>query len=93
MANPLDPFTKPTGTGSSDDTTIEYLSNRFAKGAKKLDESLAEALKNVSKDGSTAEDLALYQSALSAYTLYRSAQSNSVKALKDICAGTISNFR
>ncbi|WP_324769786.1 type III secretion system needle complex protein [Chromobacterium vaccinii] len=37
--------------------------------------------------------LAKYQSALSEYNLYRNAQSNVVKAFKDIDAAIIQNFR
>ncbi|VEB43059.1 type III secretion system needle complex protein PrgI [Chromobacterium violaceum] len=37
--------------------------------------------------------LAKYQSKLSEYNLYRNAQSNAVKAFKDIDAAIIQNFR
>ncbi|EHP4696095.1 type III secretion system needle filament protein MxiH, partial [Shigella flexneri] len=37
--------------------------------------------------------LAEYQSKLSEYTLYRNAQSNTVKVIKDVDAAIIQNFR
>jgi len=58
-----------------------------------LEENLRLALSEVKKDSSNAGALAEYQSTLSEYTLYRSAQSNTTKSLKDIASGTISNFR
>jgi len=90
-----DPFQRPgdwVGPGS-EPSTIEYISNKFETGAEGLQARLNDALEAISGESSTPTQLAAYQTALSAYTLYRSSQSNTVKALKDICAGTISNFR
>ncbi|UTH74115.1 type III secretion system needle complex protein [Chromobacterium sp. IIBBL 290-4] len=55
----------------------------------KVDSALT-ALKNAPSD---PQKLAEYQSALSEYNLYRNAQSNVVKAFKDIDAAIIQNFR
>ena len=50
------------------------------------------ALKKVNEDASDPEALAKYQAALGEYTLYRNAQSNAVKAYKDVDGNTIRNF-
>ncbi|AXE31875.1 EscF/YscF/HrpA family type III secretion system needle major subunit [Chromobacterium phragmitis] len=51
------------------------------------------ALNNLKETPSDPTLLAQYQSKLSEYNLYRNAQSNAVKAFKDIDAAIIQNFR
>ncbi len=53
---------------------------------------LEAAFAAVTADASDPTALAKYQAALGEYTLYRNAQSNAVKAYKDVDANTIRNF-
>jgi type III secretion protein F len=79
---------RPDGVGS-----ISDVADGFTEQAEDLHRKLNAALAAVQGDSSNATALANYQSLLSEYTLYRNAQSNTTKALKDIDSSTISNFR
>jgi type III secretion protein F len=73
--------------------TIEDVSHGFDTEATDLRAKLDEALAKVQTHGSDPAALSDYQAILSDYTLYRNAQSNTTKAIKDIDSATISNFR
>lgn len=68
-------------------------SSTFDKGVTQLNSELELALDLLAKDPSNPELLAVYQSRLSEYTLYRNAQSNVVKVYKDVGSAIIANFR
>lgn len=83
-------------TGSTNYTWNGYLSNKsstFDNGVKKLNSELESALDELASDPSNPKLLAIYQSRLSEYTLYRNAQSNVVKVYKDVGSAIITNFR
>jgi len=73
--------------------TIGAISDVFEDQAKKMKGELDDALAKIQSDGSDPKALADYQAKLSEYTLFRNAQSNTTKAIKDIDSATISNFR
>lgn len=76
------------------DGFLSKLSGKFDANHAKLKEELDEALEAISGEG--ASDPALlqaYQSKLSEYTLFRNAQSNTIKVYKDVGSAIISNFR
>ncbi|EFC1641321.1 type III secretion system needle complex protein [Escherichia coli] len=75
------------------DWTLSELSADFDKGTKTLQDELTAALKKLTVNPSNPQLLAEYQSKLSEYTLYRNAQSNTVKVIKDVDAAIIQNFR
>lgn len=83
--NPSEESGKPQGF-LSDFSGLFDANVKIKKGA------LDEALKKVTADASDPAALAKYQAALAEYTLYRNAQSNAVKAYKDVDANTIRNF-
>lgn len=56
-------------------------------------EKLDKAKKALTTDPSNLSVLADYQSKLQAYTLFRNAQTSTIKAYKDIGAAIIQNFR
>ncbi|RWU18002.1 EscF/YscF/HrpA family type III secretion system needle major subunit [Pseudomonas alkylphenolica] len=56
----------------------------FEKGAKGLKEALDTALEDLQGDASDPALLAAYQAAFSSYTVFRNAQTNTVKGFKDI---------
>ncbi|AUM69102.1 type III secretion system needle filament subunit SctF [Pseudomonas fluorescens] len=56
----------------------------FEAGAEKLKEALDKALEALEKDASDPGKLAAYQAAFSSYTVFRNAQTNTVKGFKDI---------
>ncbi|WP_434601356.1 type III secretion system needle filament subunit SctF [Pseudomonas sp. Z4-7] len=56
----------------------------FESGAVKLKTILDDALKELAKDASDPTKLAEYQAAFSSYTVFRNAQTNTVKGFKDI---------
>lgn len=72
---------------------LDGISNQFDNGVQDLQEQVDSALTDLSKKPSDPKLLAAYQSKLSEYNLYRSAQSNTVKVFKDIDAAIIQNFR
>lgn len=85
-----------TNTRSTEFTWNGYLSNKsstFDNGVAELNEELEKALAKLQVDPSNPELLAIYQSRLSEYTLYRNAQSNVVKVYKDVGSAIITNFR
>lgn len=71
---------------------LEALSDVFNRNVVIKKGTLDDALEAISGDASNPELLAKYQAALAEYTLYRNAQSNAVKAYKDVDANTIRNF-
>ncbi|KPG98629.1 protein MxiH [Pseudomonas sp. RIT-PI-q] len=56
----------------------------FEEGARSLKQALDEALAALKGDASDPEKLALYQTAFSSYTVFRNAQTNTIKGFKDI---------
>jgi len=56
----------------------------FENGAKGLKEALDAALDALKLDASDPSKLAAYQTAFSSYTVFRNAQTNTIKGFKDI---------
>ncbi|HEF4758023.1 TPA: type III secretion system needle filament subunit SctF [Pseudomonas putida] len=56
----------------------------FENGASKLKDALDEALEKLKLDASDPGLLAAYQTAFSSYTVFRNAQTNTIKGFKDI---------
>ncbi|SFA73045.1 type III secretion system major needle protein, YscF/MxiH/PrgI family [Pseudomonas sp. NFIX10] len=56
----------------------------FEGGAQKLKEALDIALEKLKTDASDPGLLAAYQTAFSSYTVFRNAQTNTIKGFKDI---------
>ncbi|MEH6353725.1 MULTISPECIES: type III secretion system needle filament subunit SctF [unclassified Pseudomonas] len=56
----------------------------FELGAQKLKDVLDKALEDLKKDASDPGLLAAYQTAFSSYTVFRNAQTNTIKGFKDI---------
>jgi len=56
----------------------------FETGALGLKDALDKALEDLKKDASDPGLLAAYQAAFSSYTVFRNAQTNTVKGFKDI---------
>lgn len=83
----------------SDDFTLKNTgfltgeSKDFVDGVKNSKDQLEEAKTAMKSDPSNPSKLAAYQSALSEYNLYRNAQSNMIKAYKDIGSAIITNFK
>jgi type III secretion apparatus needle protein len=75
------------------DWTLSELSADFDTGTKNLQDQLTAALEKLTENPSNPQLLAEYQSKLSEYTLYRNAQSNTIKVIKDVDAAIIQNFR
>ncbi|CAM3852792.1 EscF/YscF/HrpA family type III secretion system needle major subunit [Shigella dysenteriae] len=75
------------------DWTLSSLSETFDDGTQTLQGQLTAALNALAENPSNPQLLAEYQSKLSEYTLYRNAQSNTVKVIKDVDAAIIQNFR
>lgn len=72
---------------------IDKVSRKFDDGVLDLSQQTEEALDALSQNPSDPALLAAYQSKLSEYTLYRNAQSNIVKAYKDLDSSIVQNFR
>ena len=72
---------------------IMDISKQFDQGVDDLNQQVEKALEDLATNPSDPKFLAEYQSALSEYTLYRNAQSNVVKAYKDLDSAIIQNFR
>lgn len=72
---------------------IDNISKQFNDGVYDLNKDVADALAKLASNPSDPALLASYQSKLSEYTLYRNAQSNVVKAYKDLDSSIIQNFR
>jgi type III secretion protein F len=75
-----------------DTVHINRVSNVFTTGVVTLQNELEKTLAALAKDPSNPVTLAQYQAQVSAVTLYRNAQSNTVKLLKDTDMNTIRNF-
>lgn len=56
----------------------------FEKGATDLKTALDKALEDLKLDASDPGKLAAYQAAFSSYTVFRNAQTNTIKGFKDI---------
>ncbi|EJM75655.1 type III secretion apparatus needle protein [Pseudomonas sp. GM49] len=56
----------------------------FENGASKLKDALDKALDDLKTDASDPRLLAAYQTAFSSYTVFRNAQTNTIKGFKDI---------
>lgn len=56
----------------------------FEKGATDLKTALDKALEDLKVDASDPGKLAAYQTAFSSYTVFRNAQTNTIKGFKDI---------
>lgn len=69
------------------------VSGGFERGAAEMMNALNEAEKKLEEDPSNPATLANYQAKLQEYTLFRNAQTSTVKAYKDIGAAIIQNFR
>jgi type III secretion protein F len=72
---------------------LDEVSAGFEAGAKDMMEQLKTAEAELNGDPSDPAVLANYQSKLQQYTLFRNAQTSTVKAYKDIGAAIIQNFR
>nr|WP_241391627.1 type III secretion system needle complex protein [Yersinia frederiksenii]ULG19985.1 type III secretion system needle complex proteinPrgI [Yersinia frederiksenii] len=72
---------------------IDSVKAKFDSGVKDLSNQVDAALDELSQNPSDPALLAAYQSKLSEYTLYRNAQSNIVKAYKDLDSSIVQNFR
>ncbi|MCX8958722.1 type III secretion system needle filament subunit SctF [Erwinia psidii] len=77
----------------SNDIFLDKTAGAFESGATDMMSELQKAQEALEQDPSNPSVLAAYQSKLSAYTLFRSAQTSVVKAYKDIGASIIQNFR
>lgn len=69
------------------------ISKQFDQGVDDLNQQVEKALEVLATNPSDPKFLAEYQSALAECTLYRNAQSNVVKAYKDLDSAIIQNFR
>ncbi len=72
---------------------IMDISKQFDQGVDDLNQQVEKALEDLATNPSDPKFLAEYQGALAEYTLYRNAQSNVVKAYKDLDSAIIQNFR
>jgi type III secretion protein F len=72
---------------------LDEVSAGFEAGAEKMMDELKTAEEALKADPSDPAVLANYQSKLQQYTLFRNAQTSTVKAYKDIGAAIIQNFR
>lgn len=72
---------------------LDKISQGFETGAKEMIEKLKTAEEELEKDPSNPAVLASYQAKLQEYTLFRNAQTSTVKAYKDIGSAIIQNFR
>jgi type III secretion protein F len=86
-------YREKTLEGYEGDTTfLSTMSDNFTKGATELRKEYKEAFEEVKKNSSDPAALAAYQAKLAEYTLYRQAQSQAVKSIKDTVAATIRNW-
>lgn len=83
--------TNPTPT--SNGYFLDDVSVAFETGAADMMKQLQDAQKALEADPSDPAVLANFQSKLSEYTLFRNAQTSTVKSYKDIGAAIIQNFR
>ncbi|EKC7685916.1 type III secretion system needle filament subunit SctF [Salmonella enterica] len=79
---------------SVDDTCyLATKSQEFDQNVVSLMDGLKKAEEALEKDPSNPAVLARYQARLQDYTLFRNAQTNTIKVYKDIGAAIIQNFR
>jgi len=72
---------------------LDKLSGGFETGAATMMVDLSKAEEELKKDPSNPMVLANYQAKLQEYTLFRNAQSSTIKAYKDIDANILQNLR
>lgn len=72
---------------------LDKMSAGFEAGANSMIEQLKTAESELKADPSDPAVLANYQSKLQQYTLFRNAQTSTIKVYKDIGAAIIQNFR
>lgn len=82
-----------TPVEATDAYYLATLSKGFEDGAKTMMDDLTKAEKSLEEDPSNPATLAKYQARLQEYTLFRNAQTTTVKVYKDIGAAIIQNFR
>lgn len=83
----------PGADGDNWNGWLSNMSDSFDYGVNDLNQKVTAALSAMTQNPSDPVLLAKYQTSLSEYTLYRNAQSNTVKAFKDIDSAIIQNFR
>ncbi|WP_299999383.1 type III secretion system needle filament subunit SctF [uncultured Cedecea sp.] len=82
-----------TPLNATDNGFLTELSGGFESGAENMMVELNKAEEDLKRDPSNPAVLANYQAKLQEYTLFRNAQTSTVKAYKDIGAAIIQNFR
>ncbi|CCP02138.1 Type III secretion system protein PrgI [Erwinia amylovora Ea644] len=82
-----------TPASSNNGYFLDEVSQKFEAGAENMITELTKAEEALEKDPSNPAVLANYQAKLQEYTLFRNAQTSTVKAYKDIGAAIIQNFR
>lgn len=82
-----------TDTTSTASTFLTQTSNNFDTNSADMLTALSDAETALEKDPSNPAILAKYQARLQEYTLFRNAQSTTIKVYKDIGAAIIQNFR
>lgn len=97
MADISSPSLGPTtteGAGSSKwSGWLSKMSAAFDGGVVSLNKQLQKSLEDIEKDPANPMVLTNYQKHLSEYTLYRNAQSTTVKAFKEIDSMILQNSR
>ncbi|ADP12403.1 MULTISPECIES: type III secretion system needle filament subunit SctF [Erwinia] len=88
-----DPFKDNATSSAKDGHFLDEISAAFESGAKNMMEALNLAQSNLELNPSDPSVLASYQAKLQEYTLFRNAQTSTIKAYKDIAAAIIQNFR
>jgi len=83
----------PAPAGYQNGSSLDLISDAFETGSDKMMNDLNTAGKALTDDPTSPSVLANYQAKLSEYTLFRNAQTSTVKAYKDISAAIIQNFR
>ncbi|MGL9724980.1 type III secretion system needle filament subunit SctF [Sodalis sp. (in: enterobacteria)] len=78
---------------TTDDWFIDNISNSFNEGAMTMWAQLETAQDKLKDTPDDPSVLAEYQAKLAEYTLFRNAQSSTVKGFKDIGATIVQNFR
>ncbi|WP_312044114.1 type III secretion system needle filament subunit SctF [Erwinia sp.] len=83
----------PTVITANNGYYLDGVSADFEAGGQKMKDELGKAQENLATDPSDPTKLAFFQSKLQQYTLFRSAQTSTVKVIKDIGSAIIQNFR
>lgn len=81
-----------TFEGLKDNYFLDNMSSAFESGANNMMSELQSALEKLEADPSNPSVLANYQAKLQEYTLFRSAQSSTIKAYSSICKDIIQKF-